>query len=258
MGIAKRMWMEQQQQDYEDERAVWIRDKLGDDDADEDTPGWGELERQYDAGGAHEIDYEYEYGRDEWAVRGKTRIEIFDENIKSAREILNVSLEPAATRNLLVMLHAHVVTAVEAYLSSRFIEVVLSSDENMRRLVESDPEFANRTFTIKEIFTKSSQLKNDINIYLRDFIFHNLKKVKPMYGSVLNVDFGDIKWLFQAVALRHDCVHRAGYDKDGNEAAIDKKSIEKLIADCQTLVHSVEGGVVAGLSAELQSLFDAL
>ena len=242
MGLTKQLWMEQQEQDYLDEKAEWIRKRLGDPDADEFSDGWDQLSEEYDLfhSGSSRDPYE-----DDWGVLGKSRIEIFDENIAASRDILALSLTVSSTKNLLVMLHAHVVTAVEAYLSSTFIEKALSAELFMRKLVETDPEFAKRKFTIKEIFTKRDSLKDDLRQYLKDLIFHDVAKVKEMYKSVLEIDFGEIGWLFQAVVLRHDCVHRAGYDKDGNEVPLTKTSIKELIEQCAMLVHEVESSVMS-------------
>lgn len=242
MGRAKQAWMEQLEEEYLEEKAEWIRDQLGNVDANENTEGWDQLAEEYDSfyQGHDTPDYD-----DDWSVEGKSRIEIFDENIQATREILTVSLCPSSSKSLRVMLHAHVVAAVEAYLSSTFIEKVLSAEPYMRRLVESDPEFAKRKFTIKEIFTKRDELKNDLSQYLKDLIFHDIAKIKPMYLSVLEIDFREIKWLFDAVQLRHHCVHRAGYDKDGNEVRLTNKAIDELINMATTLVHEVESTILS-------------
>ena len=76
--------------------------------------------------------------------------------------------------------------------------------------------------------------------YLRDLIFHDLAKIKPMFKDVLGCDFGDISWLFEAVKIRHHCVHRAGQDKDGNKVDISKESIRNLANRSSNLVHAVE------------------
>lgn len=234
MGFVKQKWMEQQV----DDRTGWIREQLGNPAADEFTEGWNEIAEVYDSN----WDHTYE---DEWSVHGKSRIEIFTENIEASRDILDVSLSGASFRNLLVMLHAHVVTSVEAYLSSTFIEKALSAEPFMQRLVENAPEFAKRKFTIAEIFTKRESLKNDLSQYLKDLVFHDVAKVKAMYFSVLDIDFGEISWLFEAVALRHHCVHRAGYDKDGNEVTLTKESIKRLIEQCETLIHETESMIIS-------------
>lgn len=237
MGLAKRLWMEQQEQEALDERETWIRGQLADPNADENSPGWQQLSDEYDL--QHGYD-DRDFFEDDWDVRGKSRIEIFSENIAASKDILSLPVPDTSKKNLMVMLHAHVVTAIEAYLSSTFIELTLDADEHMRKLVETDPEFAKRKFTIQEIFTKRESLRDDLRSYLKDLIFHDIAKVKAMYKSVFGIDFGEVKWLFGAVLLRHDCVHRAGYDKDGNEAPLTVPSIEKLIDQAVALVNKVE------------------
>ncbi|MGF6345962.1 hypothetical protein [Variovorax sp. W2I14] len=238
MGMAKQQWMEQQEDEHAERRAEWIRDQLGDDDADENHPEWRQLQDDYDNNsylyGAHD-DYD-----DDWDVKGKSRIQLFQESMDAVRDIVATTVSRKSRSPLLVMLHAHVVTAVEAYLSSTFIDKTLSSAAHLRKLVETDPEFAERKFSMQEIFAKRESLAKDIGTYLRTLIFHDLRKIKPMYKSVLEIDFGDISWLFKAILIRHDCVHRAGYDKDGQPAALAEHTITELVDNSWALVSSVE------------------
>lgn len=244
MGQAKKAWMEQQEDEFWEERCEWIREQLDDEEADEYTDGWDELSEEFDSMHEHGDSYEQWY-EDEWSVVGKTRFEIFNETIESARNIIEVKLPPSSYKNLSVMVYAHIVAAIEAYLSSTFIEISLSTDNHMRRLVENDPEFAKRKFTIKEIFIKREELKNDLRQYLKKLIFHDIAKVKPMYVTVLDIDFGDVEWLFEAVALRHHCVHRAGYDKEGNEVDVSKNTVSELMDMAVTMVGNVESAIMS-------------
>jgi hypothetical protein len=237
VGLAKQRWIEQMEDEAWEERAEWIRERLGDIEPDEDTAGWDELSEQFDR--EHQF-HDHDRYEDDWAVEGKSRIELFDENIEATLEILNQLVKPQYEKNLVVMLFGHVVATIEAYLSSTFIHYALFSERHMRLLVENDPEFAKRKFTVQEIFTKREELKSDLSDYLKGLIFHDIAKVKPLYQSVLTVDFGDVKWLFQAVQVRHHCVHRAGYDKDGNEVNLKKEDVVKLINQSAELVHEVE------------------
>lgn len=243
MGIGSNLMVEIAEQEYLERKEEWIRNELGNPDADEFTDGWQELSDQFDEESASD-DYD-PYDFEDWDVKGKSRIEIFDETIEASTEILQLKFSQLASRNVLVMLHGHVVAAVEAYLASTFIDRVLSSERNLRRLVENDPEFAKRKFTLKEIFTKQEDLKNDVNRYLKDLIFHQIDKVNLLYKSVLDIDFGDVEWLYEAISLRHHCVHRAGYDKDGNEVDLTAEKVEKLISSCCDLVHEIESTIMS-------------
>lgn len=154
MGLAKTFWMDEQEQIHQERKEEWIKEQLGDSSADENTEGWSQLSDEYDA-----LDSDRDVYEDDWSVVGKTRLEIFNENITASREIIKITLSESSTKNLFVMLHAHVVTAVEAYLSSTFIEKALSAQRYIRLLVETDPEFAKRKFSMQEIFTKQDALK---------------------------------------------------------------------------------------------------
>lgn len=243
MGLAKQRMIERMEDEAWEERAEWIRERLNAPEADEDTEGWDKLSEEFDQ--EHQF-HDYDHYEDDWVVKGKSRPEIFEENIEATLEILNQSVKSQCEKNLIVMLFGHVVASLEAYLSSTFIHYALSSENHMRRLVENDPEFAKRKFTVQEIFTKREELKGDLSEYLRGLIFHDIAKVKPLYMSVLDIDFGDVKWLFQAVQVRHHCVHRAGYDKDGNEVDLNKEDVITLTDQATELVHQIES-VLIGL-----------
>lgn len=238
MGQEKRRWMERLEEEASEAKVEWIREQLDDADADENTEGWAELAEQF------EIREGYgEFDDADWHVHGKTRLGIFMVNMSASLSILDLTDKTFYPKNLLVMLHAHVVTAVEAYLSSTFIAVALSSDEYMRKLVETDPTLANRPLFLKDIFSKRKTLEVDLRKYLKEIIFHNIVRAKQMYKAVLGIDFGDVRWLIKAVEIRHHCVHRAGSDRDGNEVALTDKSISELIERASSFVGSVEAEV---------------
>lgn len=237
MGLVKQHWMEHLENQASEKKEEWIRDRLEDPDADEETKGWDDLSEEYDR--THQYQ-EFEQYEDDWAVEGKSRHEIFEENIRATLDILSQSVKSKYEKNLIVMLYAHVVASIESYLSSTFIHYALITENHMRLLVESDPEFANRKFSVREIFTKRESLKSDLSEYLKGLIFHNIEKIMPLYRKVLQVDFGEVSWLFRAVKNRHNCVHRAGYDKEGNEMALKKEDVVKLTEDSIKLIEKIE------------------
>ena len=179
-----------------------------------------------------------------WDVPYTEQLKIFQNHIKSVDDLLGHHFDEQTQFNLLVMLYAHIVAATELFLSSVFIREVASSDELTRKLIETAPDFGNRKFTLKEIYQQHERLKVTVAIYLKELIFHDLKKIKPMYKSVLGFDFGDISWLFHAVLKRHDCAHRAGYDKEGEKIKITSEEIRNLMQSCNKLVEEIDIHVI--------------
>lgn len=178
-----------------------------------------------------------------WREEPSEQLHILNRHLDSASELLKIDIEPNNAFSLNVMIYGHVVAATEGFLSSVFIKTTLGSEDLIRRLVETDSAFSNMKFSMSQIFEKRESIKETVAIHLKKLIFHDLKKIKPMYQSVLGHDLGDISWLFKAVLKRHDCVHRAGYDKDGNQLAFSDGEAETLIQNVRELCQSIIAAV---------------
>jgi len=242
MGRAKEEMMRQQELEpmYE-----WIEENYGDDADEEGSEEWDEAVQAYEdhCEALRRQEEWYLQEELEWYIYTQSQVGKFDIQIQSVIELVEMHASNEAQFSLLVMLHGHIVAAVESYLASTFIHKVTNSEDLIRKLVESDPVFSKMKFTLKEIYEKHENLQLTVASYLRDLIFHDLAKVKPMFKEVLDCDFGDITWLFEAVNIRHHCVHRAGLDKDGNRVNLTKVSIRSLASKASDLVHSVENSI---------------
>ena len=240
MGLAKEKMMRQEELEpmYE-----WIEENYGDDAGEEGSDAWEEAVQAFEDYCENQQRLQEEWYRQEeleWYIYSQSQVGIFDTQMQSVTELLDVQVANETQFSLLVMLHGHTVASVESYLASTFIHKVTNSEDLIRKLVETDPVFSKMKFTLKEIFEKQENLKFTVATYLKDLIFHDLKKVKPMFNDVLECDFGDISWLFGAINIRHHCVHRAGLDKDGNRVDISVDSIKELVRRSSLLVHEVE------------------
>lgn len=240
MGRAKEEMMRQEElQPMYD----WIEENYGDDAGEENSEEWQKAVQAYNdyCECLQQQDDEW-YQRDalEWYIYNQSPIGIFNTQMQSISELLNIKSNNETQFSLFVMLHGHTVASVESYLASTFIGKVISSDKLIRKLIETDPVFSKTQLTLKEIYEKQEGLKFTVAKYLNDLIFHDLRKVKPMFKDVLDCEFGNISWLFNAVKIRHHCVHRAGLDKDGNKIDISIESIRELVAQSIKLIHAID------------------
>lgn len=178
-----------------------------------------------------------------WELSYSKQYETFNRHLSSISEILSIQINGDAQFSLLIMLHAHIISAFEHFLATTFIYRVTNSDELTRKLVETDPQIKERKFTLNEIYVEHNKIKSTVAEYLKGIIYHNMAKVKPMYSAVLSFDFDNINWLYKAIQKRHDCVHRAGYDKDGNAISVSVDDINELMGNCQKLAQAVDDHV---------------
>ena len=147
------------------------------------------------------------------------------------------------------LIFSHQVTALEAYLGDTLLNVVASDPDAMQRLIDADDELSKQKFTLAEIRKEPGLVERKVREHLRAILYHNLAKVDALYNIALGIrilSLTDKKaYLFQAVMLRHDCVHRNGFDKDGQELSIFTRERVRETADIiRSLVKSIERAVL--------------
>lgn len=241
MGRAKQQWMEEQELEpmYD-----WIEDHYG--LVDDTDPEWADAVEAYERHVQAEI-AKYELYEAEWESQLQTFI---DSNSDEARmcfqqfdSISNLSnLEMYGDESFVVnvMQYGSVISSLESYLASRIIGIVTHSEEYMKNLIETTAHFKKKSFKLSEYYSVQKTIKLEVANYLHKEIFHRLDTVIPMYKNTLNVEFGEVDWLGNAIAMRHDCIHRMGHDKDGKRVELNWQIIDKLILQCRQLIAHIE------------------
>jgi hypothetical protein len=145
---------------------------------------------------------------------------------------------------------SHQVTALEAYLGDTLKNEVLRDRQAMQRLIEQDSDLKSQKFTLAEIAEDPKLIERKVREHLQGIMYHNLRKVDVLYGIALEFRMlnlaTDKDSLFAAILLRHDCVHRNGAHKDGQELKIFTKTFVQRTADSmRDLVQGIEQAVLA-------------
>jgi hypothetical protein len=139
------------------------------------------------------------------------------------------------------MLFVAAVTALEVYLSDAFADVIAADLRLLRRLVETDPEFKQRRFELREIFARIEGLNSEVADYLGTISYHNIAKVSRMYETVLGVRFQtDLPRVAKAISTRHDLVHRAGRKTDGEWVSVSTRDVREIAKVFRQLVLQID------------------
>jgi len=211
-----------------------------------------------DAGG-HEVVEDFDYGLeheepepDEWVDYDvpSNPFSIFMDSYRQT-SLLLVDHGKDDGRDLVNRLvFSHQVTALEAYLGDTLINAVAGDADAMQRLIDGDDELSKEKFTLAEIRNDPDLVGRRVREHLRAILYHNLAKVDVLYNIALGIRILNLTSnkdaLFKAVKLRHDCVHRNGFDKDGNELVVFTKTFVSETADViRSFVESIENAVRA-------------
>lgn len=169
--------------------------------------------------------------------------EIFRQSAVNIERLLEVKVEPAERQVMLRLLYTNVITALETYLSDKFISAVNADEKLLRRFVETTPEFKNRKVSLSDVFSAHETIKDDVKTHLLEVVWHRLDKVEPIFHDTLDLSFpSDMKELHKAIFVRHDCVHRNGKSKDGNEHVLNEGDVKNLLSAAGKLVRWIEAG----------------
>jgi len=142
------------------------------------------------------------------------------------------------------MLYSSAITALETYLSDAFVQNVVSDQGRMETLLSTAPEFLERKYALSDVVDWSKNLNRRVTEYLVGIIWHNLSKVRPMYSTVLGVAFpADSKSIYQAIAVRHDLVHRNGRSKENRFHRLTAVEINTLFDDVECFVKHIDNQV---------------
>lgn len=133
------------------------------------------------------------------------------------------------------MVFSHQITALEAYLGDTLSNAVMADKAAMERLIDGDDELNKEKFTLAEIVREPNLISQKVRRHLRAILYHNIGRVDVLYNMSLGFRIltlaSDKRSLFNAIKLRHDCVHRNGFDDQGNELTIFTKEFVRNTCD---------------------------
>jgi len=155
------------------------------------------------------------------------------------------------------MIFSHQITALEAYLGDTLLNEVMRDRAAIQRLIDQDDDLKKEKFTLSEISNDPGLVERKVREHVRSVMYHNLKKVDVLYSIALGMRIlslaTDKPSLFKAVLLRHDCVHRNGFDKDGKEIDVFTKSFVQETADLiKAFVEDIQKAVERRASIDLR------
>ncbi len=183
-------------------------------------------------------DYDHEFVAD---IAGITDYHAtFNDALADVRILAEGPVEDDAAACLFRLLYVNVVTALETYLSDAFTNSVIGDRVLLRRFIEITPDFKKRKLPLSDLFIEFDGIDKTAEEFLRELVWHNLARVKPMYRDVLNVNFPDCTPVFRAIKIRHDLVHRNGKTKDGDRIPIDKGHVLALVRQVEQFVQEID------------------
>lgn len=168
-------------------------------------------------------------------------ISILNDQLSTLEKLLAISEDSHAINTII---HASAIGSLESYLSKKLIPLIAND-----RYLNIQKAYANQMCsTEQKIFSISDIVNNQLTSskVLRNTLirksFHDVGFVSNLLKKVFSLDISSESkdWLSHAVEIRHDCVHRSGYDQSHKRVPINKESNYTLIEKVKLLTQRLE------------------
>ncbi|MGT3339624.1 hypothetical protein ACVSUB_21510 [Yersinia enterocolitica] len=241
MGSIKR-YMEE----LEAEEAMndWIRDYV-DLGVEEGDPEWEDLKSKILSGEVIMETIDYWDDRDyedqiQWFTKEERAFPLFNEQIHNIRTTLNNDTSPL----VLKMKFSYIVTLMESCLGDMLKGFIFSDNKYIINALNGVKELKEIKVPLIEVHQNSDLINKSILKVLSEYLYHNVEKIVPIYRSVVGETLPDnikkeLGKIIKIVNMRHDIVHRNGYDIEGTEIELTSEIYNTAIQDIVDFVTAM-------------------
>jgi hypothetical protein len=124
---------------------------------------------------------------------------------------------------------SNVISLMEKYLYDVFVYEISTNRTSLIKLA-SQNKF--RTESLKIPYLLQNSVENFLINAVKNFVWHRLNDIDVFYKNVLGITFNLNKNLLAKLKVRHDIVHRNGFDLQGNTVSISDQELN----DCITVI----------------------
>ena len=157
------------------------------------------------------------------------------------------------------LVFAGAVSVLEAYLGDTMVRHALDEPTVRQKLATKNTVLRDIKVSLAELASNPDVLTKRVTAQLRQVMYHQLKAVIAIYRDAFDIelveDAAKRDQLFEAVRLRHLCVHRNGQDDEGDKLHVfDAEYVGATVALIRETVVDVEHRVRASVPSLLDRL----
>ncbi|EQA1023632.1 hypothetical protein AT542_000208 [Escherichia coli] len=220
----------------------WIREHadLGVEPGDEE---WEDLKAQYLSGQFTDDDYwEDEFLQDEIFRLGSENYAYrqFSEQMEELKD--DITSKPS--ESALKMMYSYSITLMETCLGDMIKSLILRNNHFFENAIDDVEELKKEKLSLKDVYLNPDIVKTVAIRKFSDYLYHNIEKTVQVYGAVLGEKVPDnvkkeIPEVCKIAKIRHDIVHRNGFDKEGTKITLSKDILIKALEDISNFVESM-------------------
>lgn len=220
----------------------WIRERadLGVEPGDEE---WEDLKEEY----LSALHVDDDYWEDEFFQDEVSRLEsenyAFSQFSEQMNELLgDITYKPSDSA--LKMNYSYSITLMETCLGDMIKSLILKNRYFFENAIKNVDELKKEKLSLKDVYQNPDIVKTVVIRKFSDHLYHNIEKTVQVYSAVLGEKIPEnvmkeIPEICKIALIRHDIVHRNGFDKEGTKITLNKGILIKTLGDISNFVKSM-------------------
>jgi hypothetical protein len=148
--------------------------------------------------------------------------DIFSQSYTDMFALLSQKINSDDEQILQRMIFTQTISAMEAYMCDTLIKAICSNNQYVINICKDFQPLKDKAFNLAQMASISQDLNgfiiDHVKTALKRVLYHDIDRVSRLYKKGLDVKLieskDDIEKLKEAIAHRHDCVHRNGFTRD--------------------------------------------
>jgi hypothetical protein len=182
---------------------------------------------------------------------------IFFNSVNELRTLLLTAKNTDSGDVINRMIFTQAFSAIEAYLADTLRASIDRDTNPIRNLIENHADLKSKKYSLIDIRDEDGFVKSEVKKFISEQIFHRFDHIDFLYKCYFDYSFlselvsADRKLLFESVSTRHDCVHRNGYDKNGEKNnLVTPDYVDRVISVFKICVDNIERKIWGSLPGE--------
>jgi hypothetical protein len=246
--------------EIQSERAdEWIRERLDDQDADEESEEWQELANEYGNYQDHLME-EAEFKAElEWLRENGSSLihKFFIGELDALKKITDDNLSNNSNMAFLLnnqlifkMSYAYAVTLLEAFLGDSLKSLISEYPKYLANAIANVDELKKARFSLSELSASNIEVSSLAIRKISELLFHNIPKAKLVYEKVLGKKLNiDISKIVKVTDVRHNIVHRNGATLDNESITITITDLDDAISHIKKFAEELQSEINSEITA---------
>ncbi len=220
----------------------WIRKRLVNKEADEDSEEYQDLACEYwnlQEYLEEQSEFEAEL---EWLKETGSSIhhQSFIDQLSVLRNLAkNDDLD--APYMIYKMSYAYTITLLESYLGDTAKSLISESEVYFRNGISKVDELKKARYSLEFLADSKIDARGLAIKELSNILYHKIPKVKRVLESILGTGLDiEIKPLVKIVDIRHDIIHRNGHTKEGVHIPLTKDIVLEMISEIEKFANVLQ------------------